>query len=422
MGHNPTIAIIGGTFWGNRGAESMLSTTIGLLRRSNPGARFVVFSYYPKKDRELVRDERIAILSCKPISLVTHHLLGALIASLLLKIGLEIPKGKFFKISRHLAKSDVLLDIGGITFSDGREKFLIFNILTIWPAMLLNTPVIKMAQALGPFENKINRIFANIFLKRCNFVFARGEKTGEFLRDLKFPKEKTNITPDIAFLYELDFSLSEENEKAVSKLVKKLARIKETGKKVIVFSPSILVEKRSAKKGFDYLEGFINVIRSLDVMDCHFVVIPNASRAESKKAHNNDLLTIGRMKSRLFHENLSKDNVDLIDFDINTRSIRNIIGQANLLVTSRYHAMISGLCLSIPTLVIGWSHKYWETLSYFGLDEYALDYGRDMIHLITTVEDMLSKEKEISDQITQALPEVKKKSLQQFSYLEKVIN
>ena len=35
---------------------------------------------------------------------------------------------------------------------------------------------------------------------------------------------------------------------------------------------------------------------------------------------------------------------------------------------------------------------------------------------------MRRKEKEISDQITQALPEVKKKSLQQFSYLEKVIN
>ena len=55
----PRISIIGGTFWGNRGAESMLATTIGMISRAFPDARFVVFSYYPEKDRQLVRDNRV---------------------------------------------------------------------------------------------------------------------------------------------------------------------------------------------------------------------------------------------------------------------------------------------------------------------------------------------------------------------------
>jgi colanic acid/amylovoran biosynthesis protein len=43
-----------------------------------------------------------------------------------------------------------LIDLAGVSFIDGREKFLPFNILTILPAMLLGVPVVKFAQAMGP--------------------------------------------------------------------------------------------------------------------------------------------------------------------------------------------------------------------------------------------------------------------------------
>ena len=54
-----TIAIVGGTLWGNRGAEAMLVTTIGRIRRRHPDARFMVFSYYPEKDACLCSDSTI---------------------------------------------------------------------------------------------------------------------------------------------------------------------------------------------------------------------------------------------------------------------------------------------------------------------------------------------------------------------------
>ncbi len=109
----------------------------------------------------------ITILSGKPLSLATRHFFGALIGAFCKKIGAGIPKGEFFKIARALAESDVLLDIGGITFSDGREKYLPFNILSIWPAMLLGVPVVKLAQAVGPFKNPLNRFLRKDFLFRC---------------------------------------------------------------------------------------------------------------------------------------------------------------------------------------------------------------------------------------------------------------
>ncbi|MCD6577154.1 MAG: polysaccharide pyruvyl transferase family protein [Anaerolineaceae bacterium] len=421
MDRSPTIAIIGGTIWGNRGAESMLTTTIGMINRIFPGAHFIIFSYYPVMDRQLVRDERITILSGKPISLATRHFIGAMIRAAMRLVGAKLPEGKFFKIARALSISDVLLDIGGITFSDGREKFLPFNILTIWPAMLLGVPVVKMAQAVGPFRKLINRFFAKIFLKRCCYIFARGEKTEAYLKDLKYPKEKTSTSADIAFLYKPEFSLTSENENTANTLVEKLKNVRAAGKSVVVLSPSVLVEKQSRQIGLDYIGVFLDAVNTLGTAAYHFVVVPNATREGSEKVHNNDLLVINAMKNRASEALLSVELIDWVDYDVNTAGIRRIIQQADVLVTSRYHAMIAGLCLSVPTLVIGWSHKYRETMAYFGLAEYALDFSRDDVHIAISIIDMLNKKQDIKTKIKKSLPVVRRMSELQFKYITQVL-
>lgn len=45
MEKSPVFGIIGGTFSGNRGAESMLATTIGMLRHYFPNSEYIIFSY-----------------------------------------------------------------------------------------------------------------------------------------------------------------------------------------------------------------------------------------------------------------------------------------------------------------------------------------------------------------------------------------
>ena len=424
MAKSPTISIIGGTIWGNRGAESMLVTTIGKLRKYYPEANFNVFSYYPVKDRELVKDEHITILSGKPLSLATRHFIGALLGTLCKKIGADIPKSEFFKISRALAESNALLDIGGITFSDGREKYLPFNILSIWPAMMLGVPVVKMAQAVGPVNKPLNRSLAKLFLFRCDHIFARGEKTAEFLRQFNFPKDKFDTVADIAFLYQPDYSLSKENEDRVNVLISRLGSVKRQGKNIIVFSPSILVERESQRKGLDYAGRFLDLIKTLGFRDFQYVFMPNATREGSDKAHNNDLLTIARMKSAWevaqIQDQLLAD-IDWVEYDINTASIRRIISQADVLVTSRYHAMISGLSLEIPTVVIGWGHKYKETMVYFDLEEYSLDFGGGEPDLPAIITGILENPKAVKDKIRKNQIKVRSLAEKQFDYLTRVL-
>ena len=114
-------ALMGGSVWGNRGAEAMLMTVIAEIRKVDPEAVFNVYTIYPQKDRSLVQDPKIRFLSGEPLSVALVHFPFALLAALFrfLKIDLPLPKAV-----RLLRESDFLLDIGGITFSDGRAMQL----------------------------------------------------------------------------------------------------------------------------------------------------------------------------------------------------------------------------------------------------------------------------------------------------------
>ena len=93
------------------------------------------------------------------------------------------------------------------------------------------------------------------------------------------------------------------------------------------------------------------------------------------KAHNNDLPLCREIYARVQH----KDRVLFVDDELSSQALRYLIGRCDVFVASRFHAMVSSLAMGVPTLVIGWSHKYREVLDMFGLAEWALrheDVGR----------------------------------------------
>src|SRR5690606_25460263 len=129
--------------YGNRGAQAMLETVVGRLSRERPGLRFNAFSYYPKEDRGLVRDPRVTVYSSTPAALVLWLLPWSLLFGVArLLLGRRVLRFAPASI-RALGESTALVDVAGVSFIDGREKFLPFNVLTILPARLLGVPVAK---------------------------------------------------------------------------------------------------------------------------------------------------------------------------------------------------------------------------------------------------------------------------------------
>jgi polysaccharide pyruvyl transferase WcaK-like protein len=422
MKKKPIIGIIGASISGNRGAEAMTITVIGELREKFPDAEFKIFSYYPKQDRNLVTQPYVDILSCTPASLVLRFFPFACLEWLVSRFGMHLPDRLLTRVISVLRSCDVLVDISGVSFVGGREIFLPFNILTIWPAMLLGVPVVKMAQALGPFKNPINRMTAKLFLPPCNHVFARGLTTEKHLQELNL--KNVSRTTDVAFLCKPEYSLTSENEAKNEAVEKQLLALKASGKKIIALAPSSVVYKSSLKVGKDYIQSLLDMISQFDQEEVYFLVLPQSNREISQKSRNNDLnvLRTLRYRARMSLPDYLYQRMNWILWDVNTRSLRKLIDQCDLLMTSRFHAMIAGLSLGVPVLVIGWSHKYLETLADFGLEKYNADFDDANVNLAELAKDLLNNHDQISAKILVDLEHVQKLSEGQFSYLESLIN
>ena len=232
----------GAAFSGNKGASGMLTALIQNIRHNDPDAKFAVLSYYPRADRKEHHGDGIEILDGSPRAVV-----GNFFRSILYK--LHLPCGREF---RKITECDCFLDAAGITFVDGRVKFTIFNILTFLPALAAKIPVIKVSQAMGPFDDALNRLLAKIFLPRLTTIVARGDRSAQYLQKLGL--NNVERFPDVAFSLEC----SEADDRAAAALLPPA-----DGKKLIGVSPSRVVFELCRKAGVDYLGELEKVVRVL---------------------------------------------------------------------------------------------------------------------------------------------------------------
>jgi polysaccharide pyruvyl transferase WcaK-like protein len=417
------IAITAATIWGNRGAEAMLTTTIGKVRERHPGSRFFVFSYSPGSDRALLQDPEVAILPSRPIDLVLVYLPASILCGLCNLIGLRVPAFLLPKSIRILRECDLLLDLAGISFVDGRELFLPFNILSIWPAMVQGTPVVKLAQAMGPFGGILNRRAAQAVLARCRHLYARGRMTMAYLDALTLTEDQKSLAADVGFLFREGYRLSIENEAQVAQLSSTLESIRTSGGRMIGLSPSSLVYEKARSIDLDYAQTFLDVVESLagDSGRYEFVFIPNATRQGVDVPRNNDLFVIDEIR-RQAAESLPEEiiqQIHWVDYDINTAGIRRILRSCEVLVTSRFHAMVAGLSLGIPTLVISWSHKYGEVLEAFELEQWEIGFDDPEMDVTASVRQLLAEKQAIQRKIGKKIDRIRSLAEAQFQDLER---
>ena len=415
------VGIIGATLWGNRGAEAMICTTIGKIKKSFPNAKFIVFSYFPKIDRKLINKKRsnVIIADATPLALVIKHFPFAVFDRLLRLIGLRFPQ-KIMPIStRLLSELDVLIDVFGISFSDGREKFLPFNILSNWPAMLMKIPVVKLAQGLGTYKNSVNRFCAKWILGSCTKVFARGAYSFKYTSQLGI-KENLDQASDIAFLYEPEYSLTDENNDYVKTVVKKLDELRNAKQKILTLSVSSVVNSKCENRGIDYTNIMAQISSHYIEKGYAIVLFPNATRASLDSSRNNDIPIIKNIAGMIDLQ-YRKSLVEIIN-DINSESLRKLLNKTDFLIASRFHAMIGGLALSKPTMVLGWGHKYREILDSFNITNWAFDYTNlSKDSLIEQIDSFIAQSGDIQKRIVENLPDVVKSAQHQFNWLESFI-
>ncbi|MBT2970255.1 MAG: polysaccharide pyruvyl transferase family protein [Candidatus Thiodiazotropha sp. (ex Ctena orbiculata)] len=416
-----TISIIAATVSGNRGAEAMLTTSIGRIRDRYPEANFNIYSYYPGRDGELINDPRIRVFSATPLYLVSVFLPCSLLLTLLKALHLTSLAKLVPESVRSLDGSNVLIDLAGVSFIDGREKFLPYNVLTLAPAFFLDTPVVKFSQACGPFNNPVNRFLARHTLSRIDKIFARGRKTHQHLQSLSLDTCHPDPAADVAFLHQAQDRISSEGHQQLINLGN---RLRSESRKVIGICPSSVLAAISDRQDSNYHNQIATLCHQLMAQGYAILLYPNATReGEMSKLRNNDLPVIARIVNQLKDDNHTPQPLYYVDFDINTPGIKQLMSYCRLVMVSRFHAMIAALAIGQPVIVLGWSHKYREVMEFFELGDLVFDFSQlNSGRILNTIRNTLDHESSIRQQIKQHQESAKASAHQQFTYLYNLLD
>ncbi|WP_353828592.1 polysaccharide pyruvyl transferase family protein [Agromyces sp. SYSU T0242] len=403
----PHITIIGSALSGNKGAAAMLESAVHTLGERLDDVSFTLLSMYPDEDRAQNPYPNVDIVPAAPRQLgVTINLL-ALAYRLLPPLRSTIRSRS--RAIGALTRSQVLLDQGGITFTDGREKFLLYNVASILPALNVKTPVFKCAQAVGPFRNPINRVASKTFLPRMRTIVTRGRITHEYAEGLGL--DNLVAGADYAFSLPLDGT-----ERAAVEKHFDLGFF--DGADVVGVSPSVVLQKKAESRGLDYVGEMADFIAHLTASGKRVLLVPHSVRTGTEKTHNNDLPLCREIHARLDDTR----DVLFLDRELTSQQLRYLIGECDLFVASRFHAMVSSLAMAVPTLVIGWSHKYREVLEMFELEDWA--FGHDKLeqgYLRARFAELDASRAAVQAKLDEHLPEVRARSLHQADLIADVV-
>ena len=397
------IAIIGAALSANKGAAAMVESVMARLPNEMGDCHFDILTTYPDADASRIpAGADAAVVGLQPLRLALVEFPIACLA--LVARTLRIPL--FWVRSRgcrSMLDSSVVVDVAGISFADGRGfAIVVYNALMTGVPLLLGVPTVKAAQALGPFQSIPNKWLAPLVLRRVKTVCARGGRTREHLDSLG----GVNAV-DVA---DLAFSLDEAAglPSAVS------AALGSIESNFIVVMPSAVVKGIFESTGGNYVSAMASLVSEIRSKTGRSVVIaPHSYRAGLPEGRMND----GPVCREVAEACAGDSQVLGLDSDLTAGELRHLVALGSVLVTSRFHAMISGLATSTPTVVVGWSHKYKEVLEDFGLSSLGLDSSalNNPSETAGVVARVLSERDELSQQITAALPAVKVRSLRNFS-------
>jgi len=329
------------------------------VTKNIPNSSFTLLSIC-KEDIKRNTDRRLKIVYCPPVYLILVVNPLAILLALLNRIELTSVSRWFINRNtalRCILESDVVVDMSGISFMDGNGLRLIYNVAIILPPILLKKKTVKFSQSMGPFNNPFNRFFAKLLLPRIDFIAARGVITKKYLNALGLTN--VELCADGAFLMPVE---SEDKSSKDFFLEEK---------KTVGVNASSVTEKRCSRLGIDYVGILSQFVEYLTVeKNVNVLLIPHAMRSDSKWKAMNDMPTCEKIYGRI----RNRRNCKLLSKDYAAEELRMIIGEMDFFIGSRIHSIVSSLSTKVPTISIGWGHKYFELLEQFDLTEYAIDH------------------------------------------------
>ncbi len=394
-----SIGIVAATFTGNRGAEAMLSAVIEQLQGFDLDIEIHVLSYAYHEDSKWIEKHTIKNLylhSARPMTLVFNWLPLAILGRFSPFLKRPLPSHSGFGIFKLLSL-DLVIDLAGVSFMDGRAKFLPFNVLTLWPFLLHEIPVVKLSQAMGPMKRWITRFAARFVLPQLKFIGARGDSTECYLKECGIASNIIYNVPDTSFCLR-------------AKLNNLDVRSRERDLCII---PSSLVDSSD----LSYRAILVETICELLSGGWRISLIAHSWRTNPNIIRNNDVPLCLLIAEEV--EKQSGKPISVIGPGLCAVQLKEEISRYKLCLSSRFHGMIGAIDTETPVLVLGWSHKYVEVLDQFGIGDCSINRnGLTKDQLLDRIRHSYRDCSDLQSRMHSHLEKVREASRRQFSWLQ----
>jgi len=362
----------------------LLSTLDFIKKRFGIGAAVVSGSVGPLND---IRKLGCNILNF-PLLHITQQLFGQCLSN-----GILVSKLPEYNTSRtNWNDINCILDISGFAYSDQWGKLPLHNLrLLLHVASEQKKKVIFLPQAFGPFLDSGNKELAAICFGLADKVYVRDQASMKHLMSLdsNIPKSQFSIAPDIT----LNFGHIPSNAE----------------KNYCCFTPNIrLLDQGKDKWASSYISILARCIQNiLNKSDLRVKILIHDSGGDMQIA-------------KTILESIPSDRIS-IDITADPLEVKKIIAGGRFLVGSRFHALAGALSSAVPAIALGWSHKYQEIFSDFGVSEFC--FMEPSIQISKRLEELINVEscKSIQDRLIKSVQIISNKSDKMWDEVESIL-
>jgi colanic acid/amylovoran biosynthesis protein len=234
---------------------------------------------------------------------------------------------------------------------------------------------------------------ARFSLNLAKVVIVREELSAEIIKKMNIKSKNIFIRADCAFA--LDAIPAEQADRILFEEGIKL----DQSKTVVGFSMSSLMEK--AIPHYTLVMAYL-VEHLKEELGAEILMVPHVAHPEwlgkdDRSAQNAVLKLLN-----------DASDIHVICGEYNPMELKGIIAKTDLFIGCRMHSCIAALSSGVPTLALGWSHKYRGIMKEVGLDRYVVDRWDEQLEVVEN--DLMQRVKEMHRQRTEVIGVLKERS------------
>ncbi len=446
----------------NRGDAAWMIGTLEALKNLIPEAEFVTFMQYSKafSERHGIKVVKSRLFAWKSFSLLTSvtsslRLLQCALWAIFHKcLHVDVKALVNGKHLREYRKATIILDMSTLLTSDDFGFIsVIEHCKDILIPILLGKPVMIYAQSPGPFRNKMTSWLVKIAFNKASLITLREETRKSYLEEIGITKPPIYVVPDPGFLLEpaskerIQEILSAEGIDRGNKPLMGLVvpegelfggsvyiggntRLGSGYRNVVkilynialyCLPEGIFQRLMSLGRRTGYYSNLKSQFRDKTINNLTQIAGHLAERYKSTVlliphniypgARGRERIDDGRIVVEAIHQRVShNDKIIPLVNEYTAEELKGIIGQCDLLVSTKKHGWVAGVTQCVPTIAIGTRYQFLGFMQMMGQEEWLCEQ-MSTEEVLAKIEEAWIRKEEIKEELKAKLGTVREKAL-----------